>query len=332
MTPTEEELIEASGFKPHAVHKTRQDILAALVRAIDKMPEDDYDNLSDEAADWCLKATAALNNRKEVPDFAMNGPDDEDVEAADTDADGDEADDDGSTDDDGDDDEDAPEDEGDPEEGDAEEQDHGAEAEAEAENEEVEAKKAARAAKKATKQAKEAQLQLELKNFKPKKVSGVEISAETAMAEKLAGDRTAIKVAINKRKQMKIDAARKKAKEQRKALQRADKPDLRKIPTRYKNLDPTKRNRYGVVLGTKTDEALQMFEKGASQPEVSKKLYGRHYNILRLLAARGHRVEKTDEGVFTLTHKDDIAKTPQKKGTTLLPDNLPTLQEKKRKK
>lgn len=71
---------------------------------------------------------------------------------------------------------------------------------------------------------------------------------------------------------------------------------------------PMVKDRFGCFTGTKTHEAVKMYEKGCTGGEIYKALGGRYYNILKDLAERGHRVEKLEGGVFKLTHSKDIAK------------------------
>lgn len=73
---------------------------------------------------------------------------------------------------------------------------------------------------------------------------------------------------------------------------------------RYDNIDGTK-DRFGLIIGTKTWEAVQMYEKGCTTAEIKEKLGGRYYNILKILEERGHRVERFPGGKFKVTHADD---------------------------
>jgi hypothetical protein len=90
-------------------------------------------------------------------------------------------------------------------------------------------------------------------------------------------------------------------------------------PTRYDNVDGTK-DRFGVMIGTKTHDAVKMYEKGCTTKEIQDalgegptKAGGRFYNILKKLSREGHLVERDANGVFKLTHKDDIE--PDKRPT-----------------
>lgn len=86
---------------------------------------------------------------------------------------------------------------------------------------------------------------------------------------------------------------------------KARKPRKTKEPTRYDDLDGSK-DRYGITIGTKTHEAVKMFEKGATGKEIDKAIGGAHFNILRKLAKEGHVIERQSGGIFKITHKDDL--------------------------
>lgn len=64
----EKELLKATNFKKKTF-KNRQDYLAAIVRAVNGLENDDFDQLSNEAADWFNQAVRALNSKNELPDF-----------------------------------------------------------------------------------------------------------------------------------------------------------------------------------------------------------------------------------------------------------------------
>lgn len=82
----EHELVKATKFKGEK-YDDRQDYLAALVKVIDRLDENKFDNLSDEAADWFNGAVLALNKKRDIPDFP-----DEELTTADEDEDEDDAD------------------------------------------------------------------------------------------------------------------------------------------------------------------------------------------------------------------------------------------------
>lgn len=162
MHAIERELIKVTGYKARTKFSDRQDYLSSILNAVSKLDDDDFDNLSDEAAEWANAAVEAKNSRNaELPDFDEVGtpeeaPDDssdpEDEEGGedgsaddenDSDADDDSddvadaSDDDASEDDEGDPTDDNPEDDDDADD------DEDAEADDEDEPEEKPAKKAA---------------------------------------------------------------------------------------------------------------------------------------------------------------------------------------------
>ena len=77
MDDVEKELLEATGFKPKKEYPDRQDYLAAIARAVNSMDSEDFDQLSNEAADWFNAAAQALNDQDELPDFDGTLPDEE---------------------------------------------------------------------------------------------------------------------------------------------------------------------------------------------------------------------------------------------------------------
>lgn len=80
-----------------------------------------------------------------------------------------------------------------------------------------------------------------------------------------------------------------------------------RVPTPYDILTGEK-DRYGIIVGTKTHDAVEMYERGTSAKEILQATGGRHYNILKKLEKDGHRVVKLAKHRFRLTHKDDIGK------------------------
>lgn len=88
--------------------------------------------------------------------------------------------------------------------------------------------------------------------------------------------------------------------------------EMAAIKTRYDNVTGEK-DRFGVMIGTKTHDAVLMYEKGATSKQIQEALGegpaksgGRFYNVLKKLSMDGHLVERDGEGVFKLTHKDDL--------------------------
>lgn len=84
-----------------------------------------------------------------------------------------------------------------------------------------------------------------------------------------------------------------------------------RVPTPYDILTGEK-DRYGIIVGTKTHDAVEMYERGTSAKEILQATGGRHYNILKKLEKDGHRVVKLAKHRFRLTHKDDIGKVKVK--------------------
>ena len=73
----EQELIEATHFTPEKKYRKRQDYLGALLRAVcEDLTDEDFDKLSEEAADWTNDAVAAHKQDEPLPDF-VNGEDHE---------------------------------------------------------------------------------------------------------------------------------------------------------------------------------------------------------------------------------------------------------------
>lgn len=67
--PIESELIEATGYKLRTKFSDRQDYLGSILNAVMKLADDDFDNLSDDAAGWANAAVNAKNNKDDIPDF-----------------------------------------------------------------------------------------------------------------------------------------------------------------------------------------------------------------------------------------------------------------------
>ncbi len=71
MNVVEKELLAAAEFKPRKKYTNRQEYLRAVVNAISKLDDDDFEALSDDAAEWCNSAIEVLNTTKngDIPDF-----------------------------------------------------------------------------------------------------------------------------------------------------------------------------------------------------------------------------------------------------------------------
>lgn len=74
---------------------------------------------------------------------------------------------------------------------------------------------------------------------------------------------------------------------------------------RYMAMDG-KKDRYGVLMGTKAHDAIMMYEKGATVREVTEAIGGIHRNILDTVATRGHKVEKLADGIMKVTHSTEF--------------------------
>jgi len=71
-TDVETELVKVTKVKPDK-YTDRQDFLAAILKAMEKLSDDDFDNLSDEAAHWhSVIAVPAFVAKEEIPDFNGN--------------------------------------------------------------------------------------------------------------------------------------------------------------------------------------------------------------------------------------------------------------------
>lgn len=243
MTGTlEKELIKATKFKPpKGGFDDRQDELAALAKAAAKLADDDFDDLSTEAADWVNDAVKAVNVKEVIEEF----PDDAgstgeiDAEAArNAEADEDDA-------------------------------EQGSQAGTEGSNNDAEADAAAEMEAEAANEANEAKT---TRRFKAPK-------------GKIPGKKPVTRLVGEKQ--------------------------LQNVKTRYDDVTGEK-DRFGVIIGTKTHDAIKLYEKGTTSQEITEKVGGRHYNILRKLTEAGHLVERTADGIFTLTHKDDIGAKQQR--------------------
>lgn len=227
-TSMEAELVKITKFKG-AKYPKRQDYLAALLVAIDKLTNDDYDNLTDEAVAWHQRAVPAMEAKDPIPDFTET----EEAETEEAES-GDE---------------------------------HSGSEEVMAGEEEAGAPVEEEAATSSG--------QNDRSNG-----SGAEETGKTAKSKKKA------KVAPTAKGT--------------------------KITPDYTTLTGEK-DRYGITIGTKSHEALKMYEKGTTGAQIMEALGGRHYNVLKKLMQDGHRVEKLENGFWRLTHKDDLPKAKKAK-------------------
>lgn len=93
MHEIERELIKVTGYKPKRKFSDREDYLKSLLNDVMKLSDDDFDNLSDDAATWANAAVDAHNSKHgTIPDFdqaieevdAASEADQTDDEATDT--------------------------------------------------------------------------------------------------------------------------------------------------------------------------------------------------------------------------------------------------------
>lgn len=226
----EKELLEATNFKPKREYPDRQDYLAAVARATDDLSKDDFDALSNEAADWFNAACEALNDKDEIPDF--DGTLGEHPSSSDQDKEPDD------------------EDEGEDVLGNDEE---------ETDEEEGEVEPAPKAAK-------------------PNKKAAKPTKAKPEPAPK---------------------AKKEKARE----------PD----PSELKSKEHITFDQFGLAHGTQNAEAVAMLQKGCRMKDITNKIGGTYYNVLRRLVKEGHVLEKRGDGTLQLIHRDDVKKPKAKK-------------------
>jgi len=68
MSEIERELVEATKVRKSS-HKNRQDFLAAIVRGVDKLHQDEWDSLSDAAVNWHAAAVESMDKKRHINDF-----------------------------------------------------------------------------------------------------------------------------------------------------------------------------------------------------------------------------------------------------------------------
>lgn len=85
MHAVERELIKATGYKTQRPFSNRQDYLGSILNAVMKLTDNDFDNLSDEAATWANAAVEAKNAKDtDLPDFDEAPVDDSEEPDAET--------------------------------------------------------------------------------------------------------------------------------------------------------------------------------------------------------------------------------------------------------
>lgn len=252
VSSVEKELVKITKVKADK-YEERQDFLAAILKAMEKLSDDEFDNLSDEAAEWhTKKAVPAFVKKKDIPDFVeAEAEAEEDVAEP--------AADDAAV-------ETVEDDESDPTDDNPED-----DAEAESENEAAEAEEDAKATKKKGKTKPAAKAKPEKSKSKAKAESDEDAEAERPAKAKPQNQR------------------------------------------HYAELSGD-RDKFGITKGTKTSDAVAMYERGCTAAEITEELGGRYYNILAKLAKDGHKVEN-QAGKWVVTHKDEVsAKSDKKKG------------------
>jgi hypothetical protein len=311
-TEVEQELMDASKFKSKN-YPDRQDELAALVRACERMPDAAFDTLSDGAAEWYNKAATAMNEHEDIPDFEEPESDDEET-SDDTDHEADEAaEDDSEGDSEGDEDEDA-DDSSDVNEGSIEEDEAD-------ESEPPKKKKSAKVSEESQREDDEEPAQ-KPKGKQPSKSKKPMVSDDSEGTDESDTEGTPKKGRGRPKKAAgKVVEPTPEPKDTDDGDGDTPAPKQPKAPrgkgghtiTPYDNLTGEK-DRFGLFIGTKTQQAVALYEKGATCKQVEMELAGRHRNILKRLALDGHRVEKLEGGVYKVTHKDDFgAKAKGKK-------------------
>lgn len=232
MHEVEKELVKTTKWKPRAEHDDRQDYLAALVKEVDRLPPDQFDNLSDEAATWFNKAVAAMNKKGEIPEFEVENEQDTDP--------------------------------GEPSDNPTPEDD-----------------------------------------FPPE---GVPVPTPEEVAEADVDPQP--KRQKTWKKQVRVKSGRPKG-GPKQASEREYPPEKDTPEHDYAKVSGEK-DRFGVVVGTKTHKAVELYEKGCTAKDLAQQLGGRYYNILTKLQKEGHLVEKMEGGQWRLTHKDDTVNGKRK--------------------
>lgn len=343
-TEVEAELMKVTKYRPKR-NASRQDFLGGLIRAINEVPEESFNELSDEAADWYDNGAKAVNRGEDIPDF------EEPEEDSDDEADeADEA-------------EDEPEAEDDNEASDADEDD-GAEEADEAEDEDEDSDESEESESGDSDDASadeddgegdagdgddsdagddedvEPVVQQKLPAAKPKKgaeakapVKGGGKSAKGAKGERASPARDtddepeaqapvkklkgAQKAPVPKTKQQAklakaLEEETVRAVEKQKREQKKPRPGDKRLPSDSISPELTgRKNRYGYYEGTKLDAACVMFEKGAAMKDARDYFNDSFYNLHKNLREQGHIVEKREDGKFYLTYVDADGKKPK---------------------
>lgn len=283
----EQEITAATQVNPDD-YEDRQDYLAAAVRALSKLKQDDFENLSEDAFNWHTEAGKALNAKRKDPDMEIPDFDNEAAEA-----------------------EGVASDDDDEVEVEAEESETTDEVE-ESETDEDAPAEAADGVDPVPEEEREIATEPAAGTRKNKKVRAPKVIPPKKDSKNRTGWRRAnIGSKAGPKEGVKGRGINTKG------------ANLKVLPTVGGNIKPRENpkaplkdytkltgavDRFGVILGTKTADAVAMYEKpeGASAFEIDQKVGGRFYNILKKLELEGHRVERLDDGRWKLTHKDDI--------------------------
>jgi len=299
MHEIEAELKKALKFK--GKYEDRQELLTAILLAMDdrkRFTDKDYDALTDDAVSWFEAAVKAKDSGDEIPDFdgelaEVDHEADEAAEFAEEDPDDASDESDATADDDGDvDEEDGNEDE-----------ETEAVAEASIDEDQDDKSDGSGADRPSGDDTEDEGLE---EHDDEVEVEEPEDTEEQILkkAKKIAKQAPKPAPKSAPEKSVKAKPTPQKAAPKPKPVQKGTFPE-----PDYENISG-KRNRFGIIDGTKTAEAIKMYVKGASSQDIMERLGGRYYNILKKLMAEGHKVEK-EGSVWKLTHKDDV-KTKKK--------------------
>lgn len=300
-TEIEEELLEVSKLKARD-YPNRQDELAAILRAMEHVPNKEFDTISNGAANWYNAAADAMNAHEDLPDFDKftdkSSDEDEEDTSDDHDHEGAEADSDAEDEDsDSGDDESDPDDEAetDPDEDqDEDEVNEGSVEEDEADEEAPPSKKAKKKAPAPAKGKREVDAADD---------SGADEVDDTKTPKKKSSSR------ISQEAQDIAAEAEEESKPKKPKLRRKSNADIK---TPYDRLSGAK-DKWGLYEGTQTSKAAALYEQGCTVKHVTDVLGGKHRNVLTKLAEFGHRVEKLPGGVYKVTHKDNAQDPKPKK-------------------
>lgn len=72
--------------------------------------------------------------------------------------------------------------------------------------------------------------------------------------------------------------------------------------------DQIELDEFGVAVGSKNSQAVEMLKKGCRMADISKEIGGTYYNLVQRLVKQGHTLEKAANGVLRLVHMDKARK------------------------